>query len=183
MTQSLNFMNPFILTDFSYSTCRDGSISIQDRKGWKLMKKRNLHQKAPTIGHWHYWSQILEMEHVFKHQLLHLLFISWLWISCDRSIQFGGRGRWVLKMEECNILTKPGPPGGWNLYFIQHCQHMPAASAQHHSSSPALYSIHLFRWFTQKWIRLQLSIGQNTEVRAIMSQMLMIWQSHTCLSL
>lgn len=30
----------------------DGSISIQDRKGWKSMKKRNLHQKAPndTIG-------------------------------------------------------------------------------------------------------------------------------------
>lgn len=92
------------------------------------------------------------------------------WISCGGSMPFDGRGRWVVKMEECNLLAKPGPPGGWNLYFIQHCQLMPAASAQHHSSSPALYSTHLFRWFTQKWIRLQLSIGQNTEVSAIMKK-------------
>lgn len=43
-------------------------------------------------------------------------------------------------MEECNLFTKPGPPPErWTLYFIQHCQPVPAAPDHDCTSSPALY--------------------------------------------
>ena len=116
--------------------------------------------------------------------LLHFLSVSSFWTPCGGSISWEQKPGAVcvcacvvgvgVKMEECNLHAKPGPPPElWTLYFIQHCQLTPTAPDHHHPSSPALYStdtasLQVARLKTV-WIWQKLVTGQRAEVSAVMS--------------
>lgn len=122
----------------------------KNRKDTKRCKKRTLERTAfEELKQTDVQSCVLNLcLNTIQQLLLHFFFILSLWTPCGGSIRPGG-GRGVMKMEECNLLTEPGPPPEFWIYIssstVSSRLQLLITTTLHHRLS-TVPTQHLFRW-------------------------------------